>query len=304
MQSGFCTNCGKPLTPGVAFCPSCGARVETLTAPAATTDYASPPATPPKNQTPGWVRWLVGCLFAFVAVIALLIGLVVFGLLTHHLIFFAIGLGGLALLIFIGAIIEHQVRRLYRRAKYGLERDLGIGGGPYGARPGYNARSYRQPRFSLIRFIFSLAIIAGLVYGGLYLYYSQQFIGTWSGVLTIGSAKQGVQTNLQISVALHSPSNASFSDPPSLAVTQVQFKTATVQPCKTSSAYQLSGTASRLDASTVAMTLSAGNENVPLTGTYQNGAFNLSGKNAAGKTVNLILEKGVDQSGYLAACGG
>jgi hypothetical protein len=51
------------------------------------------------------------------------------------------------------------------------------------------------------------------------------------------------------------------------------------------------------------MTLNTGKENVPLTGSYQNDTFTLSGKNAAGKTVSLILEKGADQSGYLSACG-
>jgi hypothetical protein len=265
-----------------------------------------PSSAPQKKQGRGWVGWVVGCLAAALAFIALLIGLIVFGLLTHHLIFFAIGLGGLVLVIFIGAIIEHQIRRLYRRAKYGLERNIGIGGSPYDAssRYGGGARPYRQPRFSLIRFIFSLAIMAGLVYGGLYLYYSQQFVGTWSGVLTIGAARQGVQTSLQISVALHSPSNASVNDPPSLTVTQVQFKNATVQPCKISSTYQLSGTASRLDASTVAMTLSTSKENVPLTGTYQDGTFTLKGTNAEKQAVTLSLQRGADQDGYLTACGG
>jgi hypothetical protein len=325
MQSGFCTNCGQPLTPGATFCASCGTRVDASPATPSSTAYSGPSGTPPyvpggqpsftpnmspsnapKNPSRGWVGWVVGCLAAALAVLALLIGLIVFGLLTHHLIFFAIGMGGLAVILLIGVAIEHLIRRLYLRAKYGLERDIGLGGSPYGGRPGYGggARTYRQPRFNPIRFIFSLAIIAGLIYGGLYLYYTQQFVGMWSGVLTIGSAKQGVQTTLQISVVPHSPGHASFSDLPSLAVTQVQFKTATVQPCKTSSSYQLSGTASRLDASTVAMTLNTGKENVPLTGTYQNDAFNLSGKNAAGQTVSLILEKGTDQAGYLSACGG
>ncbi len=305
MQSGFCTNCGRALTPGAAFCPSCGARVETLTAPAATTANAFPAATPRKRQSRGWVGWIVGCLVFFLGILALLIGLVVFGLLTHHLIFFAIGLAGLALFILIAALIEHLVRRLYLRTKYGIERELGMGGS-YGARSGYrgSARARQQPRFSLIRFIFSLAIIAGLIYGGLYLYYTQQFVGDWSGVLTIGKTTQGVQTSLQIALLPHSPSNPSFSDLPSLTVTQVQFKTTSAQVCKRSGSYQLSGTASRLDASSVVMNLNTGKETVPLTGTYQDGAFHLSGTNAEKQTVSLVLEKGDNQSGYLSACGG
>jgi hypothetical protein len=303
MQSGFCTNCGRPLDAGAAFCTHCGARVETQTVPAASTESSAPfaaPARPPKNQSGGWVRWVVGCLTAFLAVIALLIGLLVFGLLTHQLIFFGIGLGGLVLLLLIGVAIEHLIRRLYRRVKYGIERDIGMVGRPYGAGPSYRsgARPYhQQPRFSLIRFLFSLAILAGLTYGGLYLYYSQQFVGNWSGVLTIGTAQQGIQANFQISVPLHSPSNPSFNDPPSLAVTQVQFKPVTLQDCAgVDTTDQLSGTASRLDASVVAMTLNTGKETIQLTGTYQNETFTLSGKNAAGQTVTLTLEKGVDQA--------
>ncbi len=217
MQSAFCTNCGQPLAAGAAFCPSCGTRVEAQpaattasSAPAGTPPYApgsSPqpsftPAAPQKNQGPNWLGWIVGCLVTFVAVIVVLIGLVVFGLLTHHLIFFAIGLGGLVVLLLIGAAIEHQVRRLYRRAKYGIEsieRDIGIGGRPAGARYGGAPRRYqRQPSFSPIRFLFSLAILAGLAYGGLYLYYTQQFNGAWTGVLKIGTTQQAVQANFQI----------------------------------------------------------------------------------------------------------
>ena len=313
MQTAFCTNCGQPLAAGAVFCAQCGTRVEAPSAPPASTAYSGPSATPPytppqnQNQSRGWVGWVVGCLTAFLAVIALLIGLVVFGLLTHHLIFFAIGLGGLVLLIFIGAIIEHQIRRLYRRAKYGLERDIGMGNRPYNAssRYGAGARSNQQPQFSLIRFIFSLVIMAALIYGGLYLYYSQQFVGSWSGVLTIGSAQQGISANLQISLAPHGPSSgATFSDPASLAVTQVQFKQATAQACKgTPATYQLSGTASRLDASDVSMTLNTGAASIPLTGAYTNGTFTLSGKNAQGQTVTLTLQRGADQDGYSAACG-
>ncbi|HEU5368474.1 MAG TPA: zinc-ribbon domain-containing protein, partial [Ktedonobacterales bacterium] len=251
MQSAFCTNCGQPLAAGAAFCPSCGTRVEA--SPAATTASSVPPGTPPyapgsnpqpsftpaapqKNQGPNWLGWLVGCLVAFLAVIVLLIGLVVFGLLTHHLIFFAIGLGGLVVLLLIGAAIEHQVRRLYRRFKYGIEgieRDIGIGDRSAGPRyRGAPRRYQRQPSFSPIRFLFSLAIIAALAYGGLYLYYTQQFVSEWSGVLKIGTAQQGVQANIQISVPLHSPTNPSVNDPPSLAVTQVQFKPVTLQGCQ------------------------------------------------------------------------
>jgi hypothetical protein len=327
----FCTNCGQPLAAGAAFCPSCGTRVEA--APAATTASSVPPGTPPyapgsspqpsftpaappaapqKNQGPNWLGWLVGCLATFLAVIVVLIGLVIFGLLTHHLILFAIGLGGLVLMLLIGAAIEHQVRRLYRRFKYGIqgiERDIGIGGRPDIAGPRYRpeARRYqRQPSFSPIRFLFSLAVIAALAYGGLYLYYTQQFVGQWSGVLKIGATQpQGILANFQMSLPLHSPTNPSVNDPPSLAVTQVQLKSPTVQGCKnTQTTYQLSGTASRLDASKVAMTLNTGKETIQLTGAYQNDTFTLSGKDARGQPISLTLQKGFDQPGYVAACKG
>src|SRR5262249_20909536 len=151
-----------------------------------------------------------------------------------------------------------------------------------GAAPHRNrSDSYRQPQFSFIRFIFSLAIIAGAIYGGLYLYYTQQFVGNWSGVLKIGDAQQGLLANVQISVNLHSPTNPSFSDLPSLPVTQVEFKPATAEACKgTPKSYQLSGTASRLDASDVAMTLKTDTETIQLHGAYTDGVFTLIGKTA------------------------
>lgn len=317
MQTAFCTNCGKPLDPGAAFCANCGARVESQPAAPASTAYSPPPATPSftpslppqnmqpqnQNQSRAWIGWLVGCLGAFLLVVAALIGLLIFGLVTHKLVFFAIGLGGIALLILVGVIIEHQIRRLIRRYRFNNNNGLmgGFGDSSYRER----SRDYRQPQFSFFRFIFSLAVIAAALYGGLYLYYSQQFVGQWSGVLKIGSAQQGITATLEISLTPHSPpSNASFNDWPSLSVTQVEFKPVTAQACTGSpSGYRLSGTASRLDASNVAMTLRANNEDIPLLGSYKDGVFTLSGKNARGQTVTLSLERGIGQAGYRAVCG-
>jgi hypothetical protein len=269
----------------------------------------APVAAPAKNKAPGWVGWVVGCLAVFLGVIALLVVLLVVGILTHKLIFFAIGLGGLVLILLVGVSIEHHIRRLIHRFRFGANvygGDIGVMGRPYGARPGYrgDARPYRrQPSFSPIRFLFSLAVLAALIYGGLFLYYTQTFAGPWSGVLKIGTAQQGILATLQISLPLHGPINPSFSDPASLAVTQVEFKPTTAQACKGSpTSYQLSGTASRLDASAVAMTLNTGKETIQLSGTYKDGTFTLSGKNAAGQPVTLTLQKGSDQAGYLAAC--
>lgn len=332
MQSGFCTNCGQPLVAGAAFCPNCGAHVEAPPAAAATPASAVPPGTPsyapgsnppasftpapsappgapakpPKSQARSLVGWVVGCLALFLGVIAVFVVLLVVGILTHKLVLFAIGMGGLALVLLVGVIIEHQIRRLYRRYKYRIESNLGVIDRPLGARPGYRGSAlpyHQQPRFSLIRFLFSLAVLAALVYGGLFLYYTQTFAGSWSGVLTIGTARQGVLVNLQISLPLHGPTNPSFSDPASLTLTQVAFKPAPAQTCKASQAsYQLSGTASRLDASSVAMTLTTGTQTIQLSGTYQNNIFTLTGKNAQGQPVTLTLQKGSDQQAYLAAC--
>jgi hypothetical protein len=112
-----------------------------------------------------------------------------------------------------------------------------------------------------------------------------------------------VQANFQVSVPLHSPTNPSVNDPPSLAVTQVQFQPITLDGCQNApTTYRLSGTASRLDTSTVAMTLTTGKETIQLTGTYQNNTFTLSGKNAKGQAVTLTLQKGTDQNAFLAVC--
>jgi hypothetical protein len=328
MQTAFCTNCGKPLDSGATFCANCGTRVEAPPAAPASTAYSAPPATPAytpgstpqpsftpsmppqnmqpqnQNQSRAWVGWLVGCLGAFLLVVLALIGLLVFGLVTHKLVFFAIGLGGIALLIFIGVIIEHQIRRFIHRRRF----NNGLMGGGFGGDSPYRDRSssYRQPRFSLIRFIFSLAIIAGALYGGLYLYYSQQFVGEWSGVLKIGTTQQGITANVQISLTPHAPaSNASYKDWPSLSVTQLEFKPTTATACKgTPASYGLSGTATRLDASDVGMTLKTTTESIQLHGTYTNGLFTLSGTNAKGQPVTLSLERGAEQDGYRAACGG
>ncbi|HEY7349567.1 MAG TPA: zinc ribbon domain-containing protein [Ktedonobacterales bacterium] len=325
MQSGFCTNCGQPLAAGAVFCPSCGTRVEAPPAAASATTVNSvppsappytpgsnppasfspatsaPPAAPPKSQTSTLIGWLIGCLGVFLLVIILLVAAVIYGILSQKLIFFAIGLGGLFVVLLIAVAIEHQVRRLYRRFKG----TLGVANGSSGFSPRYQgaSRSYReQPHFSLFRFLFSLAVLAGLVYGGLFLYYTQEFTGNWSGVLTIGGVQQGVLANIQISLPLHSPTNPSFSDLPSLTFTQVEFKPTTARACVGSqNIYQLSGTASRLDASRVEMTLKTGAVTVPLHGAYNSGKFTLSGT-SQGKPVTLILEKGSDQAGYLAIC--
>ncbi len=324
MQSGFCTNCGQPLAAGAAFCASCGAHVEAPPAATATTVASVPPgvgapgSNPPASFTPGvstppqqnqprrWIGWIAGCLAAFLAVVVLFVVLLVVGILTHRLVLFAVGLGGLVGLFLIGAAIEHQIRRLYRRFKYGVERELGVLEGRQSAPARYRSQAHvtrSQPSFSPIRFLFSLAILAALAYGGLYLYYTDTFNGAWSGVLKIGTAQQGVQATLNVALPLHSPVNPSVSDPASLAVTQVEFKPTDAQACKGSpESYQLSGTASRLDAADVAMTLDTGKETIHLRGRYENATFTLSGKNARGQPVSLILEKGSDQTGYLAAC--
>lgn len=333
MQSGFCTNCGQPLAPGAAFCPSCGTPVEASSAassmpPAATQGsmpgyapgsntpaYNAPamapppggPATATKSRTKQLIGWVGGCLAAALIVVALLIGLLVYGLTTGHPLFFFIGLIGLALIIIVGAAVEHIIRRLIRRATGGLgtlERDVlgGAGGGPLGYQGG--ARQYRrqQPHFNPLRFLFTLALLAAAIYGGLFLYYTETFTGNWSGVLSMSAAKQGVLVNFQVSVPVHAP-HYSASDPGALDPLAVDFKQASAQVCKSSQSYQLSGTASKLDASQVAMTLTIGQQNVPLSGTFQNGILTLSGKNAQGQPVTLTLQKGTDQAGYVAACG-
>ncbi len=330
MQPAFCTNCGQHLTPGAAFCGNCGTRVEAPPVDAAATATNSvppgtgaPPSIPPstpqvsfapsaaappsapapaqQNQAPNWLGWIAGCLIAVLAVVALLIGLLTYGLVSHQWGFFAVGLVGLALLFIIGSAIEHRVRRLYRR----FRGTVGVVDSAFDLTPdsGSSSRPYQQPSFSLFRFLFLLVFMAGLTYGGLYLYYTQQFVGEWSGVLKIGTTQQGILTTLQIALPLHSPTHPSFSDPASLAVTQVEFKQTAAQACKGSpKSYQLSGSASRLDASDVTMTLTVGKDAVLLHGTYDTARFTLTGKNAQGQPVTLTLAKGSNQVDYIAAC--
>ena len=267
-----------------------------------------PPAAPaaaPKSRTKTLVGWIAGCLSVFLVVVALLVGALIYGILNHQLVFFAIGLGGLVLIFLVGAAVEHWVRRLIRRFRY-TGSNLGVIDRPYGG-AGYQrgARPYRQqqPRFSLIRFLFTLALLAAAIYGGLFLYYTQTFAGNWSGVLSVNGVQQGILANLQVSLSVHRPGNFSTADLGSIDVTQVDFKPTTAQVCKSSQGYQLSGTASRLDAASVAMTLSNSSGSLQLHGSYKAGTLTLSGTNAQGKPVTLTLQKGTEQQGYVAACG-
>lgn len=230
-------------------------------------------------------------------VAALLIGALIYGLTTNHLTFFFIGLIGLVVLILIGAAVEHIIRGLIWRATSGVESlaggALGIPGAP-AQRYGVGARRYRaQPHFHPIRFIITLALMAGALYGGAFLYYTQQFSGQWSGTLSMnGAAPRGVLVQ-QFSISL----SLRFSSWPN--ITEVDFKQTTAQACKGAQSYTLSGTATMLDASMVAMTL---NGTIPLTGTFQNGTMTLKGT-SGGQPVTLTLQKGSAQTGYVAACG-
>ncbi len=333
MQSGFCTNCGQPLAPGAAFCPSCGTRAEASSAassmppvatqgsmpgytpgstppayaPSTMSPQAAPPPKAPRSRTRSLVGWIGGCLAATLIVVLLLIGALVYGITTGHPLFFFIGLIGLALIILVGAAVEHIIRRLIHRATGGIEnmeRDV-LGGAGAGPRPYQGgARQYRrqQPHFNPLRFVFTLVLLAAAIYGGLFLYYTATFTGDWSGVLSMGAAKQGVLVNLQIgSVGFHNIHYVA-SDPGTLDPLVVNFKPATAQACKNGPGYQLSGTAMKLDASVVSMTLTIANTPVNLSGTYLNGIFTLSGQHGQ-QPVTLTLQKGTEQAGYVAACG-
>src|SRR5579883_63138 len=348
MQSAFCTNCGKPLDPGAAFCASCGTRVEGppgasspgpatfQSAPTYTPGYNTPapyppsgpsayppsgpsapgapaPFTPvgpsapvapppsPKSRTKRLLAWLGGCLAITLVVIALLVISLIYGITSDHPTFFFIGLIGLVVIILVIMAVEHLIRRLIRRATGGFEslagNVLGLPGVGVSAPRYRGARTYRsQPSFSPIRFLFTLALMAGALYGGLFLYYTQQFSGVWSGTLSIGGTTQGVQVQqFPLSLSIH------FSGWPN--ITEVDFKQTTAQACKSGPSYQLSGTATMLDASKVAITMTINNQPVALTGTFQNGTMMLSGVNGQKQPVTLTLEKGSDQPDYIKACG-
>lgn len=323
MQQAFCTNCGKPLTPGAAFCPSCGARAE---APAAvpgamqtgqagympgssspatfSPQQPNAPAAAPRSQTGKIIGGLIGCLALFLLVVLALIGALVYGILKQQSVFFFIGLVGLGLIILVGVGIEHLIRRLYHRARGGIQAMERPGFGYTGQRTQYQQHR-QQHRFHPIRFLITLVLIAAALYGGLFLYYSQQFSGDWQGVLSVGGVQQGLLlTNLHISLSFQRPANLSTSDPGAIELTQVNFTQETAQACnkKGSQArsYQFTGSTSRLDASQVSVTLTSSQTSLPLQGTYQAGKFMLNGT-SQGKPVTLTLQKG-GQSDFSATC--
>jgi hypothetical protein len=319
MQQAFCTNCGTTLTPGAAFCPSCGTRVEpssgAASAPSNTMQaayntpgaqppaYSPPPMSPqqgkPPNRTAQIVGAVGGCLVLFLVVVGLLIASLIYGITSHHLVFFAIGVAGLFVIILVVVAIEHIIRRLYRRVRGGVERLEH----PGYAGAGYRSASYRQRRqqgFRPFRFLFTLVFLAAAALGGLFLYDTYTFNGDWSGTLTTGTAQQGILADLQMSLSFHKPANFSFSDLGAFDFETITFKPTTTQACNKggsqAAGYQLSGTASRLDASQVAMTLTpSGGGSLQLQGSYQNGKFTLSGT-SGGKPVTLTLQKGSQQA--------
>ena len=318
MQQAFCTNCGKPLAPGAAFCPSCGVPREAP--PGTQTNYqpntssptSYPPPLPaqqykppptPKSQTGKIVGWAVGCLALFLLVVVGLIGALVYGLLNHQAVLFIIGAAGLAVIILLVVGIEHLIRRLWRAARGGVQTLEHPGGFGASGQRYRQAAHPQQHRFNPIRFVITLALMGGALYGGLFLYYSQQFSGSWSGTLSIGTLQQGIVTNLPISLSFQTPANISLSNPGAIELTQINFTKETAQACNkngSQTSYQLSGTASRLDTSQVAMTLSNSDENLSLQGTYQDGTFVLTGT-SGGKPVMLTLQK-VSPSGSSATC--
>ena len=326
MQQAFCTNCGAALATGAAFCPSCGARVEpasgAASAPYTTMQsgpntpgtqppaYAAPamspqqntPGTPP-NRTAQIVGIVGGCLVLFLVVVGLLIASLIYGITSHHLVFFAIGVAGLFVILLVVVAIEHIIRRLYRRVKGGVERL---------EHPGYAGSSYRsesyrrrqQQGFRPIRFLFTLVFLAAAALGGLFLYDNYTFTGDWTGTLTTGSTQQGMLADLQISLSFHKPANFSVSNLGAFDFETITFKPTTAQVCNKgggqASSYQLTGTASRLDASQVAMTLTNSGGSLQLQGTYQDGKFTLSGS-SGGQPVTLTLQKG-GQSDFTTIC--
>lgn len=323
MQQAFCTNCGTTLTPGAAFCPSCGTRVEPSSGAASApyntmqsgtpgyntpgsqpSAYSSPPmtpqqgapGTPPQNRTAQIVGLVGGCLVVFLLVVGLLIASLIYGITSHHLVFFAIGAAGLFLIILVVVAIEHIIRRLYRRVRGGVNalEHPGYAGSRYQA----DSRRYRrQQGFRPIRFLFTLVFLAAAALGGLFLYDNYTFNGNWSGTLTTGTAQQGLLADLQISLSFHKPLSFSFSDLGGLDFETITFKPTTAQACNkggNQTSYQLSGTASRLDASQVAMTLTNSDGSVQLQGSYHDGKFSLSGT-SGGKPITLTLQKGSQQ---------
>ncbi len=261
------------------------------------------PPSPPQSQ-PAKPRgrlatiagWVGGCLVALLVVVALLITALVYGLLHHQLVWFFIGLGGLVLIILVGVAIEHFIRRLYRSAVRGierLERPGYIGEEAQGI--AYPRRRQEQPQFSLFRFVLTLALLAGVLYGGLYLYYTQVFAGEWVGIVSIANVRQGVLTHLPLSLSLQRPTHLSLSDLGAIDATQVHFKQEAASVCNKDGSrisYQLSGTASRLDVSMVTMTLNTGTERVSLHGSFKQGMFSLAGTTSKGKPVTLTLKQG------------
>lgn len=326
MQQAFCTNCGAALTTGAAFCPSCGTRVEpasgAASAPSNTMQsgyntpgsqppaYAAPtmspqqnkPGTPP-NRTAQIVGIVGGCLVLFLVVVGLLIASLIYGITSHHLTFFAIGVAGLFVILLVVVAIEHIIRRLYQRVKGGVERleHPGYAGSRY------RSESYRrrqQQGFRPIRFLFTLVFLAAAALGGLFLYDNYTFTGDWTGTLATGTTQQGILADLQISLSFHKPANFSVSNIGAFDFETITFKPTTAQVCNKgggqASIYQLTGTASRLDASQVAMTLTNSSGSLQLQGTYQDGKFTLSGS-SGGKPVTLTLQKG-SQSDFTTTC--
>lgn len=323
MQHAFCTNCGKPVTPGEPYCPSCGTRVDAssgaASAPSNTMQagyntpgaqspaYSPPPMAPqqgkPPNRTAQIVGAVGGCLVLFLVVVGLLIASLIYGITSHHLVFFAIGVAGLFVILLVVVAIEHIIRRLYRRVKGGVERLEH----PGYAGAGYRSASYRrqQQGFRPFRFLFTLIFLAALALGGLFLYDNYTFNGDWYGTLTTGTTQQGMLADLQMSLSFHKPANFSLSDIGAFDFETITFKPTTAQVCNKggsqASRLQLTGTASRLDASRVAMTLTpSGGGSLQLQGSYKDGTFTLSGT-SGGKPVTLTLQKG-SQSDFTTTC--
>jgi hypothetical protein len=326
MQQPFCTNCGQPLAAGSVFCGNCGARQGEPTPQAS---YTPAPSVPPYNSpAPGSFgpatqysgpsvppvtpvaappaparsgqnsKWLVGCaggcLFLFVAFVVGIIGALVYGITQRQVVYIAIGLAGVALVFLTFNFIWHVVRRRFQGQ---------FGRGPtvppqqrYQDRRRLRAEAGR-PHPSHFGFFFLLVAIAAGLYFGLPAYYTHLYNGTWSGVLTINGARQGVYMTLGVTV----PSILSH-EPNGVAAT---FNSTTAQVCKPKGgqgSYQVSGTASNFDAATISLTFTnpADKTSFTLEGSFKNQIFTLSGT-ASNAPATLTMQRGTE-SDFTATC--
>lgn len=324
MQQTFCTNCGQPIAAGSAFCGNCGARVGDATpqapyptAPSApqysqpgsfgpSTSY-TPPSVPPAAPVvapsaparSGQGNKLLfgcagGCLLLFVLFLAGIVGALVYGIANRHVGFIAIGIAGVALVFLTFNFIWHVVRRHFQAQ---------FGGGSV-AQQRYPERRRRpveaaRPHPSHFGFFFLLLAIAAGLYFGLPLYYMHLYNGSWSGVLTINGARQGIYMTLGVTV----PSILSH-EPNGVAAT---FNPTTAQVCKPKGgqdSYQVTGTASNFDAATISLTFTnpSSKASFTLQGSFKNQIFTLAGT-AGSAPATLTMQHGT-QSDFTATCKG